>query len=102
MQRAIAIAAILLAGPAGAATVGDLRCEFLVDPQGIDVATPRLGWTIDSDLRGDAQTAYQVLVASAPQMLDRGVGDLWNSGKVESSESTQVSYLGQPLDPLRA
>jgi alpha-L-rhamnosidase len=100
--HAIAAAALLWAGAARAATVGGLRCEYLVDPQGIDVEKPRLGWVITSDVRGDAQTAYQVLVATTPQVLDRGTGDLWNSGKVDSAESVQVSYQGQPLTSLRA
>ena len=86
---------------ARAATVGDLRCEHLVDPQGIDTVNPRLGWVVDSDVRGDAQTAYQVLVASSPHVLDRGTGDLWDSGKVDSPESIQVSYQGQPLGSMR-
>ena len=72
-----------------------------MDPQGIDVASPRLGWIVDSDRRGDAQTAYQVLVASSPEMLERGVGDLWDSGKVNASDSVQVGYQGQPLASLR-
>src|ERR1035438_4524780 len=101
-RRAAAVAAFLWAGLAQAATVGDLRCEYLVDPQGIDDASPRLGWTIESDRRGEAQTAYQVMVASSPQMLDRGVGDLWDSGKVASADSIQVTYQGQPLGSLRA
>jgi alpha-L-rhamnosidase len=102
MRWAIATAAFLWAGLARGATVGDLRCESLVDPQGIDAAAPRLSWTIASERRGEAQTAYQVLVASAPQMLERGVGDLWNSGKVESADSSLVAYRGKPLAPLLA
>src|ERR1039457_2155645 len=101
-RRAAAVAAFLWAGLAQAATVGDLRGEDLVDPQGIDDARPRLGWTIESARRGEAQTAYQVMVASSPQMLDRGVGDLWDSGKVASADSIQVTYQGQPLGSLRA
>ncbi len=101
-RQAIAAAAILWAGLARAATIGELRCEFLVNPQGIDVPKPRLSWTIDSGQRGDLQTAYQVVVCSSPQMLDRGSGDLWDSGKVDSSDSNQVVYQGQPLGSLRA
>jgi alpha-L-rhamnosidase len=101
-RQAIAAAALLLAGLSRAATVGELRCEFLVDPQGIDAARPRLSWTMGSGQRGDAQTAYQVLVASSPQVLERGSGDLWDSGKVYSADSNQVAYQGLPLGSLRA
>ncbi|HMD62046.1 MAG TPA: family 78 glycoside hydrolase catalytic domain [Opitutaceae bacterium] len=101
MSRSFAVAVLLWACAARSATVGDLRCEYLVDPQGIDAARPRLGWIMHSDRRGAAQTAYQVLVASPPQMLDRGIGDLWDSGKVDSPDSIQVGYQGQPLVSLR-
>ena len=33
-------------------TVQKLRCEYLVDPLGIDVAQPRLSWTLESKQRG--------------------------------------------------
>ncbi|HSY18292.1 MAG TPA: family 78 glycoside hydrolase catalytic domain [Candidatus Acidoferrales bacterium] len=82
---------------AAAVTTQNLRCEYLNDPQGIDVTTPRLGWIINSDRRGEMQTAYQVMVASSLQLLDQDKGDLWDSGKVPSDESSQIAYAGQPL-----
>jgi hypothetical protein len=43
----------------------DLRCEYLTNPLGIDVETPRFSWKqADPDhVRGQKQTAYQVMVA---------------------------------------
>lgn len=75
----------------------NLRCEYLSQPMGVDVASPRLSWTLESGERGQVQTACQVLVARSPQQLAAGVGDLWDSGKVVSSESLQVAYAGKPL-----
>ncbi len=75
----------------------DLRCEYLVDPLGIDVEKPRLSWLIESKRRGERQTAYQVLVASTPELLARDQGDIWNSGKVNSDQSVHVEYAGKPL-----
>ena len=80
-----------------AATAGTLRCESLENPLGIDVTQPRLGWIIESDSRGERQTAYQVLVASSENALDAGKGDLWDSGKVSSDQSIQIPYAGKPL-----
>ena len=82
---------------AQAIQVGDLRCEYLKDPLGVDAAAPRLSWIIESPQRGQRQTAYQVLVASSPAALDRDQGDLWDSGKVASDETAQVVYAGKPL-----
>ncbi|WP_158827511.1 alpha-L-rhamnosidase [Mucilaginibacter lacusdianchii] len=75
----------------------NLRCEMLVDPQGIDAIHPRLSWQINSDERGVLQTAYHVLVASSPQKLAANQGDLWDSKKVGSGESVMVTYAGKVL-----
>jgi len=42
-----------------------LRCEYLVNPNGIDVGKPRLSWILDSDGRGQKQSAYQIIVADS-------------------------------------
>lgn len=51
----------------------------------------------DSEQRGQRQTAYQVLVASSEEVLERDLGDLWDSGKVESAQSADVVYEGKEL-----
>ncbi|MCA1704462.1 MAG: family 78 glycoside hydrolase catalytic domain, partial [Actinobacteria bacterium] len=77
--------------------VGNLRCEYLVDPLGIDVVQPRLSWVLRSARQGARQTAYQVLVASSETTLRDGIGDLWDSGFVSSGETAQIAYQGKPL-----
>lgn len=77
--------------------VENLRCEYMSDPLGIDVTEPRLSWTLTSNKRGDLQTAYRILVASSAELLKRGTGDVWDSGKVKSDRSVQVEYEGKPL-----
>ncbi|MFH1005911.1 MAG: family 78 glycoside hydrolase catalytic domain [Candidatus Latescibacterota bacterium] len=77
--------------------VDRLRCEYQRNPSGIDVPQPRLGWIVTSDERDQKQTAYQVLVSSTPEALDRGHGDLWDSGQVGSDRSVHVEYAGKPL-----
>jgi len=85
----------LLASPG--ITPASLRCEYRVDPPGIDAVQPRLSWTLASSERAQTQTAYQILVASSRDGLDRGAADLWGSGKVASSESLNIPYAGRPL-----
>ena len=48
---------------------GQLRCEGLTNPLGIDRPEPRLSWMIPHGVRGSAQTAYQVLVAETPEAI---------------------------------
>ena len=79
------------------ATADYLRCEYKVDPLGIDVVKPRLFWEMQDDRRGAKQTAYQILVASSPEKLAADQGDLWDSGSVESNQTAQIVYAGKPL-----
>ena len=90
---------LLLTGTshAGDMSVGKLRCEYLVDPMGIEAERPMLSWVISSDARGALQTHYQVLVASTQDKLAEDSGDLWDSGKVESGNTISVRYQGKPL-----
>jgi alpha-L-rhamnosidase len=82
---------------APAAVLTNLRCEYRADPLGIDTPKPRLSWVIESGKRGERQAAYQILVASMPELLTREQGDLWDSGKTASDQSIQVEYAGKPL-----
>ncbi len=76
-----------------------LKCEYRTNPLGIDTPEPRLSWLLESQVRGQRQTAYQVLAASAPAKLSRNQGDLWDSGKVVSDRSVHVVYAGKTLQP---
>ena len=81
----------------GKTLVGHLRCENRDNPIGIDAEQPRFSWWLQSPVRGQRQTAYQVRVASSPAILQRAKGDLWDSGKQFSDGSIAVVYGGQPL-----
>ena len=78
-------------------TVERLRCEYLDKPLGIDTAQPRLSWVLESKERGQAQSAYQVLVASSEALLKANSGDLWDSGRVMSDQTLHVVYAGKAL-----
>jgi alpha-L-rhamnosidase len=82
----------------------DITCEYLNEPLGIDVAQPRFAWKMAQTSEassGQLQTAYQILVASSPDKLLAGEGDLWNSGIVRSAQSIQVPYAGTPLQSMQ-
>jgi len=89
-------------GATHALEVENLRSEYRVNPLGIDVAKPRLSWVLEDDERGQKQTAYQILVASTPEILAKDQGDLWDSGKISSDQSIQVEYGGKPLESRAA
>ena len=73
------------------------RCDYAVNPLGVDSPSPRLFWKLESDKSNQKQTAYEILVASSEKDLARDHGDLWASGKVNSDETIQIPYAGQKL-----
>jgi hypothetical protein len=86
--------------PASSFTPDRLRCEYRLNPLGVDSANPRFDWigkAGDPAARGLGQTAYQILVASSPDVLGRNQGDLWDSGRISSGQMSQIAYGGKPL-----
>lgn len=78
----------------------NLTTEYLSNPIGMDEARPRFAWTFQSSqpaVRGQAQSAYEIRVASTPALLANGHADLWHSGKTLSNASNQIEYNGLPL-----
>ncbi len=74
----------------------DLTCEYLTNPIGLDVRRPRVSWVLESDRRGWRQGACQIVAASRPERLqDRP--DVWDSGRMETSQSVHVEYGGPAL-----
>lgn len=74
-----------------------LRIEWLTQPKGVDSSHPRMSWRLESERRGDGQTAYQILVATRVELLSPGNADLWDTGKITSNESLNIAYNGESL-----
>lgn len=53
----------------------NLKCEYLINPIGIDIQNPRLMWNCEG---GITQTAYRVIAKTDEKIV-------WDSGKVNSS-----------------
>jgi len=78
--------------------VKELKCEYFKNPIGLGDTKPRLSWIMTSDEQGQYQSAYQVLVATSPDLLSEKAADMWNSGKGSSDQSIQVEYAGKALE----
>jgi alpha-L-rhamnosidase len=76
--------------------VKNLRCEYKVDPLGIDVRKPRLSWEMESTEKNVLQTSYEMQVASSEEELSKGKV-IWESGEVKSDASVGVEYAGPAL-----
>jgi alpha-L-rhamnosidase len=99
------LGSVVLSVPLHPATSGSdglrpaaLRCQWQFNPIAINATRPQLSWTLESSLRNQRQTAYQILVASSPLKLAANSGDLWNSGKVDTNRTLAISYKGKPLN----
>jgi len=68
-----------------------------LDPSGDDPL--RLSWHFESESRGCTQSAYRIRIASAPDVLAAGDADVWDSGRVESEQSTNIELGGVALEP---
>ncbi len=68
----------------------------------VAASSPRLSWVLvpfepSPVPRGVRQVACQVIVSSNPQALGRGEADVWDSGRVETSNSLGFVYQGRAL-----
>ncbi len=91
------LALLIVTGVSAGVNVGSLTTEGLVSPLNVETPNPRLSWIITSSDRDVMQTAYHILVASSPEKLAAGQGDIWDSGKVFSDRSVWVEYTGPKL-----
>jgi alpha-L-rhamnosidase len=81
-------------------TATTLRVEYVINPMGIDIVSPRFSWALESDARMVTQTSYRILVATSKADLIIGNPNLiWDSGKVESDNTFGVKYEGKTLEP---
>jgi alpha-L-rhamnosidase len=81
--------------------VTNLQCEYLTNPLGVDIQQPRFSWNISSELRGVSQSAYRIIVADSPEKLRKKQGNIWDSEKVMSEQSTNLVFQGAPLQSGR-
>ncbi len=80
----------------------ELTCDHQTDPLAVASRRPLLGWMLtamDPGARGVTQGAYRVQVASTLDGLAAGRGDLWDSGRVASSETRNIPYAGAAIAP---
>ncbi|MFH0758652.1 MAG: glycoside hydrolase family 78 protein [Bacteroidota bacterium] len=93
----ILLTTALVAQPA----VVSLKTDYLTNPMGIDNPDPRLSWIIRSGQMNTMQDSYEIRAALSDKDVARGRNLLWESGKVESSQSVHVRYGGPPLNSFQ-
>jgi alpha-L-rhamnosidase len=77
----------------------NLKCEYIVNPLGIDDHHPRLTWQMADDRQGAEQTAFQLFVGTDSAEVANRTGNVWNSGKISTGQNL-VKYQGDSLKPF--
>ena len=101
------LAVLTIASCKEKAQLDNLRCEYRVNPIGLDVQCPRFSWEYSA--ADDMQLAYRIEVAADPAFKDI----VWDSGalgtKAERKANPElfpesgrqmVNYLGRDLEPF--
>ena len=96
MKRLLIVSALLFPSLLSAqVAVTSLRTDRLDAPNGISPENaPTLSWIIESPAKNTVQTAYEVTVRRNGRLV-------WQSGKVDSDNSTNVKYDGALLPDSR-
>ncbi len=81
----------------GAEKPTGLMTEFIRHPEQLRIfdGRPEFTWIVPDKAR--EQTAYQIRVASSLKKIRSKHADIWDSGKVEGSWSTEVEFKGPEL-----
>jgi len=103
MKRIVFLLSVIIVCPGISASAQiklvNLKCEYLVNPLGIDEQQPRFTWQIESGRSGSYQQAYQLVVGTSHGEVASGKGNTWESGVV-SSTVVPVVYKGTAPEPF--
>jgi alpha-L-rhamnosidase len=89
--------ALLVLVPAVEAAPIHLRINALESPLGIDTPHPAFSWQSKAKTPNWMQAAYEILVATNVKNLGPGKADVWDSGRINSSESVDIAYAGAAI-----
>ncbi len=74
-----------------------LTVELIREPKYTKIidSKPEFGWMIPKE--AVTQKAYQVLLSSTKENIDNNIGDVWDSGRVSGSRSSNIEPACDPL-----
>ncbi|MEO7211773.1 family 78 glycoside hydrolase catalytic domain [Mucilaginibacter sp.] len=99
MQKATMFIFLVFAAISSSAQtlVKEVRCDYRKQPLGTDNPQPKLQWILQSTQRNCVQKAYRVIVADDSALIAKNMGNVWDTRKVNSAQSIQISYAGKKL-----
>ena len=89
--------AVLMEACGNRVSLSSLTVEMQDGSQPLATAQPRFSWQYESNAQNVVQTHYRVVVSSTEENARKGIGDLWDSGLIESSDMLYIPYGGKQL-----
>jgi len=80
--------------------ITELKCNFKNNPLGIN-QSPQFIWILHSGERNQVQSAYHILLSDDPLLLNKNIGNIWDTKKVISEQSINVFYEGNTLESAK-
>jgi alpha-L-rhamnosidase len=78
-----------------------LLCNSTENPSVINTPVPQFSWKLTSESRNQFQSAYQILVADNYNEIQNSLGNIWDSGKMNSDKSILIQFNGKKLIPAQ-
>jgi len=78
-------------------SIYDMTTQYQQNPLGIDDTAPQFSWKMRSPLENESQRACRILVSTDTAFSGKSI--VFDSGKIETSESVGFKYNGKPLTP---
>ena len=80
----------------------NLKCEYQINPRGVEKEQPFLSWEIKAKAkRNIIQGSYRVILVESKNVPSENIAHFWDSGVVRSNQSVNVKYIGKPLDSAK-
>jgi hypothetical protein len=82
-------------------TLKNVKCDYRINPIGVDQIQPHFAWQLQSNGYNIVQIAYQIIVSDDSVLLQKNIGNIWDSKKQLSNASIQVTYQGKKLEAAK-
>ena len=97
MRYIIPLLALLFISCGGKIHLANPTVEMQDGSMPLATAQPRFSWCYETEQSNVMQASYRIVVASSRENAEQGIGDLWDSGVIESSDMLYIPYEGKQL-----
>ena len=97
MRYIIPLLALLFISCGGKIDLANPTVEMQDGSMPLATAQPRFSWQYETEQSNVMQASYRIVVASSRENAEQGIGDLWDSGVIESSDMLYIPYEGKQL-----